>query len=112
MPGPARPKRSTRSRATPPFVLTPLGVDDSTGSDEGGEHREEVLQLPEGEELLLDQVMASCAHAGAAVRVSQQAHHPLGAFLHGRDQEAVLTVLDLQTDAADLPTDHRRSLPE
>src|SRR5438132_3962478 len=71
-----------------------------------------IPQISGDQEILPHSVATGPTHGLASIRVAKELDGTVSGFLHRGHEESVASILNLDSDADHVPTDHRNALPE
>src|SRR5438876_329387 len=71
-----------------------------------------IPQISGDQEIFSHSVVTGPTHGLASIRVAKELDGTVSGFLHRGHEESVASILNLDPDAAHVPTDHRNALPE
>src|SRR6267143_2275863 len=71
-----------------------------------------ITQISGDQEVLSHSIVTGPTHGVSLIGVAKELQRTASRFLHRGHEEPVAPILDLETDATDVPTDNRNTLPE
>src|SRR5205807_661014 len=71
-----------------------------------------IPQISGNQEVFPHSVVTGATHRLPPIRVPKELDGTVSGLLHGGHEESVASILNLNPDAAHVPTDHRNALPE